>query len=509
MEYQWLTPEDQLLLDPYGLNRNAIRAIPLHGSRYNPPSTWYRVTPDQAFSFLRQVRSQMNCERHKPYIIYMDEMDSKCGPQGGWYSRTEMLDKLKPYYECATHIRKMHRILIQGRDYLIRRIKQIASDWGYPVPAYVAIIRTNAASPTGLKKGDYLAEVTGAKPWRHMFPAVLGQRRMRGKDRLIFQDSVLNVRYIERELTGCRNWLKEHLPEYFGAWCNPERFINKSFTNSLRHRAWFVETDYIHMDERFSLQLVNEIILPIYEVLMPDAFISFASAIEELFNQAVYCGDFLVTGLHNLFSGEGITNDFETLYTICLYLGVALELHTIEDSSVAAIGDDCTVALNCTNGTLPAKFRDLMIEVSNQADMLIHDDEKSRIVFGETRFCRRVYYPAGPKTVDGVLTGAYPLNLALNNIIQPEHIQSNPSFAAVADLQRMDNCFGAIGWTELVQYLWKQSTHKFASLDPRCLEKDWWLRVYGEKWSPESSPTVRLYQRMYSQHHDSRFYTLL
>jgi hypothetical protein len=313
---------------------------------------------------------------------------------------------------------------------------------------------------------------------------------------------------MEDYLNSCRYWLKRHLPEYFGAWCNPKEFVNPILTDALQHHDIFVETDYKSMDVHFSLWLVTEVILPVYEVLKPDGFISFAAAVEELFHQPVYLGDKLAVGLHNLFSGEGITNDFETIYTVCLAIGVALQLQCLESSRAVALGDDCTIALRTRSTVLPQKFRDLMIEVSGLADMIIHDDEKSRIAVEETRFCRKVYYLAGAKDENGNLLGAYPLNLALNNIIQPERIQSNPAIAAVADLQRLDNCYGAPGWTELVQMCWANAKHRFAELRPDSLTKDWWLRVYGEKWSPECSPTVRLMQKMHAQHSSGLFYRL-
>jgi hypothetical protein len=509
MEFQYLTPEDQLLLDPYGLNRSALKAIPLEGSRFNPPSPWYDVNPTQAFEFLASVRRNLRCDKHRPYFEYMDEMDAKCGPQGGYYGRKQMEALLEPYYVNAHNSHRMHRILIRGRDYLLRRIKQIKADYGGPQVQPVRIIRTNAACPTGLMKGDYLAETLGMKSWRHMFPAVPGQRRMRNSDRLIFQDSVNNVRYMEQELTAVRNWLKHYLPEYFGAWCNPALYVNPMLTRALIRHAQFVETDYVKMDQHFSWDVVAEIILPIYEVLNPDSYLSFAAAVEELFKQSVYLGDRITVGLHNLFSGEGITNDFETEYTVCLALGVALTLHTMDTFSMTAIGDDCTVALESKSKTLAQKFRDLMIEVSNEADMIIHDDEKSRVVVGETRFCRKVYHLGGAKDCNGNLLGLYPLNLMLNSIIQPERLQSNAGIAAVADLQRLDNGFGAPGWHEMVQYCWKHAKHSFAELDPSQVDKDWWSRVYGESWSPESSPAVRFIQKMYEEHHgDSPFFTL-
>lgn len=489
MEKQYLTPEDQLMLDPYGNNRNFIKQFPSLKGYYAAPSSYYSVTPDEMKDRVEALERRLRCKKHIPYFTYVDEMWSKWGPQGGRYPWNEMEAKLSNYYVRAANKHEVRRVLAQGRDFLIRRIKQVMRCVGGPQYTATHLYGTAAALPTGLHKGDYLAEVTGMKPFRHMFPALLGQRRMRCKDRLIFQDSVCNVRYVESELTAVRNWLKSYLPEYFSAWLRPDLVQDKILTDALEHRDTFVETDYIGMDEGFSFDIVREIILPIYEVLIPDSFLSFAAAIEEQFNQPVYMGTYLVTGLHNLFSGIGCTNDFETEYTVCLALGTALELNCLEKTQMTVLGDDCTIALRTQSHSLPREFLNCMIETSNAADMLIHDDEKSRIASGETRFCRKVYYLSGTRNSDGTLLGAYPFNLAVNSIIQPERPSKTEGIAAVADLQRMDNCYGVPGWTELVQMLLKLSSHKFSCLDVTASPIDWWERLYGERWDPASSPS--------------------
>lgn len=501
MEKIILTPQDQAFLDPTGRARDKLKRIPRNKDFFAEPSIHFNDTEKVWLKYTQRLEHFCNAPKHKPYYGYLDEMMSKIGPQGGSYSFYTMDAKVQEYYTCAHNTRHISPILIQGRDYLIRLIKQELSKDRVIIPDFLTYKDTYAGLPSGGTKGSYYAETLGAKPWRHMYPCVPGQRRMRGKDRVIFQDSVLNVRYIEKELTACRNWLKTRLPRLFNAWLNPREYTAPLLTKAVDRRFSFLETDYQSMDIHFSLTVVNELILPIYEVLIPDAFLSFACAVNELFHQPVYLGAYIYIGLHNLFSGEVITNDFETIYTVILALGTAIHYDLLSDLEMCVLGDDCTLALpSKLSYNRLADIMQFMKDVSDQADMIIHDIGKSRIAQGETRFCRKVYYPSGTRDANGVLLGAYPSNLCLNNILRPESPISLPGVAAIADLSRLDNVYGVPEYVELVQLVYRYTTHKFKyaleDLNNFSKRRDWWKDLYGESWNPDSSPTLSLITKM-------------
>lgn len=498
MEITHVTPEEQLSLDPSGKIRNFLRSFP-YSSEYNEaPSKWYDISPDDLLHQYVSTVERTSSVKHAPYFDYVRELLPKWGSQGGKYSVLEWKSICSKYYDRAHASRVIVPQLRAGRDFLLRRIKAKIAQVGYPRIAAAASYQYDkyAAIPTGLRKGTYSAETIGMKPWRHAMPVVPGQRIMWSKHRAIFQVSVCDVRYIERELNAVREWLRTYLPEYFGSWLNPNAHINRVLSRAVRTRAIGVETDYKAMDQGMSLEIVRELILPIYELLIPDSYLSFASMVEEMFSSKLYWGDVLWEGLHNLFSGLPFTNDFETEYTVILAISVALALSCIEEVEILALGDDAEVLL-------PSRFRlrggerfkRYMIDYSTQADMEIHADEKSRVTTSNYRYLRRVYYPAGFQT-DDMYIGNYPMLKALNNIIQPEKPIKEAGVAAIADLQRLDNAFGVPEFVPILQYLMKHSLHKFAFTDEDLAEyrnsRDWWATVYGEVWSPNTSPTFKL-----------------
>lgn len=494
-----LTPEEQLKVDPSGEIRNRLARIPRNDEFHEKPSPFMRCSPTAIDEYVDPLIARLDNTAHRPYIAYVKEMRDKCGPQGGLFSFHNMDQQIQGYFERAENTHIIDRRLIEARDYLIRRIKQHIEQVGYPDQSIpFSSLKTWAGSPTALQKGDFLAEAVGAKPWRHCYPTVPGQRRMRNKDRVIFQDSVLNVRYIEKPLTSVRNWLKREFPEYFDAWRNPMLTMNARITKCIDRRSHFTEWDYLAMDKGFSLDIVRELILPIYEVLIPENFLSFASFIEELFYQPVYMGNYMYTGLHNLLSGQAITNDFETIYTVLLVIAEMMTYELAQDDvEMFVLGDDMTLALPEKMGKLSFKILEDAIELSGLADMIIHNDEKSRCVQGETRFCRKVYYPRAKRDINGVMLGAYPVNLVFNNIWRPERPAKSAGLAALADLQRLDGLEGTPDFTQAVQYVCKRSAHHLKFTEEELLlyrtkATDWWDRVYGERWDPYASSAWKL-----------------
>lgn len=501
MHHVVLSPEQWEEIDAGRQCRQRIMGFPLRDdqSYFEKPSQYFRRTPQENIDkYYAALTRQLSGTRHTPYLEFTSEMLAKCGPQGGCYSQDKLYAKVRTYYERACNQHHIHEDLISARDYLIARIKEHIARNGYPQLAPQSCLNTWAGSPSALQKGDFIAESLSASPWRHVYPTVPGQRRMRNGDRTIFQDSNLNVRYIERQMTAVRNWLRSEFPEYFDAWLNPETSQRTRIDETFKAPHTYVEWDYVGMDTGFSWDLVQALILPIYETLIPEGFYSFSACIEELFRQPVVTPTGLIFGLHNLFSGQVITNDFETIYTVLLVLAKMLKKHV--EWRMFVLGDDMTLAIRSDNLDFGKKILAEAIDTSGQLDMLIHDDEKSRVVQNEMRFCRKVYYPAAPKDILGRIIGAYPVVLTLNNIFQPERPATTPGGAALATLQRLDNQYGTIDFSNVCNYVASLSTQRLQFDDNdillyRTKAKDWWLRVYGESWEPYSSRSFKLLNR--------------
>lgn len=495
MKRIYLTPEQRTFLDPTGKGYQHMQGYKAPPRFENLPKYFKQFDiSDWFYNTVSPHLSMNGSKRHKLYLEYCSEMLTKCGRQGGRYEFSKLESLVEEYYTHAEQPVHIDDFLRQGRDCLLRIIKDRLEKAGRPCYVVPKYYMTNSGLRTMAKKGSWRAETHSSHYWIHPYPNIPGQRIMRNKQRVIFMDDVSNVRAIEETLSAVREWLRTNIPEFFGAWTNPKTGVNPDLTRFVDRQAYFIESDYEGMDMHFTIQVVVELILPIYELLMPDTYLSFASFVEELFRQDLFMGDYIITGLHTVFSGQAFTNDFETIYSVILYLGKCLYYGILQNVVIKAMGDDVTMGIIRCTDRFPTYFLDSIIDSSNQAGMVIHSLQsgKSAIRKGETIFCRKVFYPAGNRE-DGILMGAYPSPLVLNNILQPERLSPTPGRTAIATLQRLDNAVGAPDYSQLVQRVISASELDLIHFTDDDLENerenDWWFRVYGEKWDPASSPT--------------------
>jgi hypothetical protein len=493
----YLTPEEVAYLDPTHAARDWLKKFNRDVAEKASPFIKTQWSVDRIFDKYYRSLMHFRVPAHEPYLRYVDEMATKVAPQGGTIPLETLVAMLEEYYDVPAGIH-IDPTLYQARDFLIRRIRDRIRDHGGPqISSVVAdALHTSAALPTMLHKGTYLAETVGFPlHFGHLWPLVPGFRRMRNKLRTIFMDSVVNYRYIASALTAAREWLKAEFPEYFDAWRNPMLSLNRRLTATVDSHHCTVESDFVGMDKSFSWKVLQELILPIYEVLLPDCFLSLAAALEEYFLVPLFLGDYMLVGQHTLFSGIPITNDVETLYGVILNLaGIFSVGWPLERTQQDNLGDDSRLSLLGASQAIGEKVLAFQRDVSGQAGLQIHGDGKSRVSTQDIRFCRKVYYARGVRDTYGVLVGAYPSNLALNNIVQPERPIFKESQAAIADLQRLDNIAGTPEYTTVLQLFAKVMDYKclsFTADDVAVVNaRDWWVRVYGERWSPDKSPSA-------------------
>jgi hypothetical protein len=328
---------------------------------------------------------------------------------------------------------------------------------------------------------------------------------MRGKDRLIFMDSILNIRIMDEYLNALRFWLRENLPEFFGAWVNPNIHVHPR-TKALITKSWtIVEADYKAMDTGMSWKVVSEVILPVVETVLGDAFTPYLIAhLEEVWNVPILdpCGEGLITGHHNMLSGINPTNDFETIYTVCLALGeCATVALTLSEVDLLALGDDMRIGMKASVKEAK-KYFEAYCETSDLAGLHVHglDSGKAYVGTGSCRFLRRVYLPNGRLNESGVYPGFYPSVLALNNIVQPEFPSKSVAQFLSSTCQRLDNLTTNPEYLPFVQMITKylvaavKPTANLTSevIQYRSKRTDWWEKLYGERWDPVSSPSFRV-----------------
>lgn len=502
MEVIYLTPEELLRVDPTGRGREFVQRM--KKTAPTPVPDVFTVSDrDEWFAAYQQLRARIGVQTRSELTDWDCHYDSKYGPQGDGFALSEVKDVYRRSYELAG--RPYHARLARiGRDYLRRRIRSKIELYGYPQLASREYNGKAAALPTMQHKGDFLAETVGFKGHRHVFPMLPGQRSQRNGHRVINQEANSNFRLWELELNACREWLKHHFPEYFSGWLNPNAYMNQMLTRHITAGdSWSVELDYTKCDEHTSFQLVSDIVLPLFEELLPSetVYVEFASYIEELFTQPLFLGSEMWTGLHNLFSGQGITQDVETYYDICLQLGVLCELGLLQDRVLQlAVGDDQTVVVHSKTSALAERVYDHM---ANEAVINGHEVsvEKRAIRHNAIAFCKRLYAPGVPHVYTDygpMMRGMYPSVLTLNAIVNPEKFHKDRFQELVSILQRCDNLYGSPWFVPVTQFVGSRlkSQYRDANNIPEtALELDWWDRVYGHRWHKSESETVRQWHK--------------
>lgn len=499
---KWMTPEDLLMVDPTGRGRTFVQAM--RESPCTPvPCLFACRDRQQILVEYQTLRTKISRDTPSNLVDWDIQYDAKYGGQGDGFPLSEVQEAYARSYAYAD--RPYHsRLAIIGRDYLLRRIRDRVARKGFPQLANREYNGKSAALPTMMKKGDFLAETLGMHRYRHLMPMLPGQRSQRNGHRVINQEANANFRYFELELNASREWLKAEFPEYFSAWLNPDSYMNQQLTRYVSGGDLYsVELDYVKCDEHFSFDLAADIILPVYEALIPSetVFCEFAAYIEELFHQELFFGDYVWTGKHNLFSGQGITNDFETIYDVCLQLG-ALIVNGIDPSGVLQLscGDDQAVVIRRCSEALACRLYDSMAE---EAQLNGHEVsiEKRAIRKNAVAFCKRLWAPGVPykATQYGMLMkGMYPSVLTLNAVFNPERYHKDPWEEAVCTLQRCDNLWGSPWFVPVVDHIGAYLRNDFRSynaIPETASELDWWDRVYGKRWTKADSHTATEWRR--------------
>lgn len=495
-EKVYLTELDQEMMDPTGKIRARLKTY--KEGKPTPVPYWLSVQDWRWWFESYKIRLTAIPLRHSLYREWSERHLAKCGPQGDPFPISELEHSYQLSYQLAERKCQFNYVKL-GRDFLIRTIRQLIERVGYPqAPEYYSYSTeaTFGGIPVAGHKGDFLVETVGMKPHRHVQPDVPGERSQRLKHRCINMDATSNVRYIERTLKSCREWLKLNLPQYFSAWLNPDRHLRPQITDRLRKGCISIEGDYSHCDEAFGWDIVSEVVLPIYEQLIPDPmqFILFASFVEELFEQPVYMGDYMLTGHHNLLSGQVITNDFETIYDICLEIGVAIASGWSPlEPLIAALGDDTLVLTTEHPLEECLRYRDNMVEeVTRNGEIM--NTEKCAVVRNSVRFLRTLYYPGLSCNHDGNIIGAYPGSLCINSIVCPERYTANVPEAIKATVQKLDNVRGTPEYHPMVDFVFSRVRRDLRPTYRAVAEAqyyDWWERVYGEAWTASQSPTFQ------------------
>lgn len=513
MEIITLTERELSALDPRGqakaivdrIKNERFETTPYYVERYTAVSQRIKWLQEYLNAIERcKIRTQT--ETKLPgYWEYFDEMCSKFGAQGGSPGIQFVREYYASQFSKAQNDTVTIRTVARGRDFLIKLLRDQMEAKSLGGFEYKPICGTYAGLPTGAEKGSWNAETAGKQfsSFHHLLPILPGVRRQRNKNRVINQDAVSNVRYIEPIAQRVRVGLKTLLPTMFAAWHNPNKFLKPQITRAIKRKLSNVEIDYTTMDEYYNIHLAMEVYLPVASVfLTPGEELILSHYITECFEQPVLVYPHLYTGKHNWLSGIALTQDAETVYSIALQIGCMLECgcsaKEIESSLIVAIGDDVLTMVSSPN--LANEIMHAAKEECSRNAMLL-SVEKCRVNTASVRFCRLVYEERARRDGSGIILGQYPTCLALNNIVNPESVPASEALALVATLDRLDVSYGAPDYGLLLEFVrdhFKKvfgSEVKFEDIAAYSA-KSWWYRVYEEPYDIKNSPSLQMLKRM-------------
>lgn len=491
-----LSPDEQNEIDPTGKGRAKIASY-VDGRPTIPTRLSARWTPDEWFSRYSALRS--NTLKNRPIALAWDsEWDRKYVPQGGTFSLEELLTHYECSFELADRALTFCDELVLARDMLIRMLHN--REAVVRIDRYSPGKNTFGGLPSCARKGSFRSLTTDPWwGWMHPRPNLPGERNQRGKHRGINMDSEANVAYLTPSLDAVRKCLSTYLPEFFWTWENPTLRLQPEITSALSRNYRFFGTDFKGCDEHFSLSMSLQLILPIYESLLPEAeYWHFAAAVEEMFSQPLFLGDRMWCGTHNAFSGVSFVSDFETIFDVLLAIAACARCNVpISAVRVFAIGDDLLLAV--ARKYAQRMSMDVLIDIAGTAGMAM-EPEKCSVTDGYCNFTKRLYESRGTRAYNlygrEYIVGHYPGSLTLLNLVMPERRSLTYLEEVVACVQRTDNFFGAPHWAPFVDWFWNKAsdakttvTSTASDVLDDAYQPDWWDYVYGERWSITSSPT--------------------
>lgn len=458
--------------------------IPAENFAPNPTPRWVSHRAE----FLSWYAKQPKPEYYHDLWEYEEEMYAKMGFQGGPVPDSVLRPLFERYY---THVNfHVPWEMVWARKVLCDMVERKVKQVGKAVNGYVSLPNTKAKFPFGGVKND---AINGSQPeWAEgcygpLYPAQGGHRYQRQKPRTIFMDSSVNVARVQRILNAARIWFRDNFPDLYSTWRRDQENTIPWIRKMIGKRRWFMEGDYEAMDTHMCLDAAR-FILPYYKAVLPeDDYVILADYVEYAFTQPLVWANEIWTGLHNLFSGEPITNDFETHFSITLQTAIILALR-LRWGELRALGDDTILATSSyESAAIAAKWFKALAEQCGQKV----NTQKLRIS-RVPRFLRRTHFERHT-TSEEVQPGAYPAPLFFNSVFFPEYPQKNKADGIVAILQACDNFYGHPSWGIVIPKIFSLCVDRTGIDNPAdTTPKDWWYKLYGEKWNPESSVSVKL-----------------
>jgi hypothetical protein len=439
----------------------------------------------------------------------------KFGPQGAYPPLSERMDKLSAYFDGNGEI----TIPKSERDDLVTRVRKKLFGTFHSVKALTAEevlnrdsdedkLDTNSGLPDFKKRSDRDVQHKAVKDaksgkWKE-YPAVVGSRSIRQKDRFIFMFPMSTNLVEKRFVIPVMEAIRNNNVLSFSAWEGFDKVELAIHEQIKSHglKPSDVKTkatmDYTTMDNSMKMpqmMLVYEVLAPIFQ---PQYREELRESLEHASNIGLMIGmDKIIEGEHGLASGSGWTNLAESIISALVHQRIedTMGIPMIFDQ---LLGDDG--AFGFEDETVQEKIAPVIERVSGEFGLIANPD-KQRVSQHDFVYLQRFFDDEIFIEGTDVMAGSYTTVLAMNSARNPERFHDARKWSAEMEILRWimiaENAHHNPFFEYLVKLLIKGDKFGMGTLIPGFLKR----RIvdnYAE------AKTIRGFVPTYTQTHRDR-----
>ena len=444
------------------------------GSLPTPRTPLFKgLTEEQVFDMWNGILDAMKASdvTLRDLIDYDQSKMKKVGPQGGLRPFKERESDFEAYYTTPI---EMDESTINSEAINEAKFISFGGNKNKRPRSYQTVINqdrydnkliTNSGCTEFSKRNDpnVIAKAlnyTTSGKWMEL-PMILFSRSQRLAERFVFgAPFALNI--VEKSfIYPMMDTIRKIGHPFFSAWEGFSQVeIGLRDSNFFDEGHTYIQQDFVKMDKH-----VNALQMKIVELITIDFWqpfwqpnwsylLSHVLSIEVLINL-----DTLVTGIHGMPSGSGLTNFAESL--INLYIMLSYSYYGIEVVAIQGLGDDGILSIK-RNGKTDEEILDVMQKVSASVGQVINP-EKQGISEHTTVYLQRFFDDRLPR-VDGKVLGMYPSILSLNTAMNPERYHDASKWSKEMEILRwimiLENSKNLPYFHDLIQFFMKGDKYR-------------------------------------------------
>lgn len=390
------------------------------------------------------------------------------------------MDSFENYYKPGTMT-----VPPAQREYLIAKVREhlFGQTRDLRPLAYESVVNrdteedklnTNSGCPSYGKRSDTLIQQRALKDahtgkWRE-YPAILGSRSQRLKDRFIFMFPY-STNLVEKSfLLPLMDKIRSRNVLSFSAWEGFGEVEKAIHAQGFFETEQLVSMDYTKMDQHCGLdftQFVYDIIAPLFQSKYHDLLRDSLFHTNKI--NVIIGIDKIVTGVHGLASGSGWTNFNESVFAqavrfaIAQYLGVDLK-------GDQGLGDDGAFSLKGTGKNVSDVITELAALFGQEAN-----PDKQRISNTSIIYLQRFFTKDVKVKKSDVVAGCYPSILALNSAMNPERFHDPRKWNEKMEILRwimiLENCNHSPYFEQLIEFFIEGDKFKLGLTIPGFLKR--------------------------------------